>query len=208
MRTHGWGGDPPADDDEARSRILAAARERMTASGITRTAEVAQVLGITRQTVYRYFATTEELLNEASMSAIAELEVRLIAHVREHVEGGGEVGGVIVEVVVFVYEQLREDPALRRLLTPAELSSTLTGITSPTSIAIGRTLLESLGVDWEAFGLDADARLELVEHMMRTLQSLILDPGSPPRTGAELRRYLQRWLAPVVQVAPTAARAR
>ena len=31
-------------------------------------------------------------------------------------------------------------------------------------------------------------------HLLRTLQSLILDPGDPVRTGPELREYLQRWL--------------
>jgi AcrR family transcriptional regulator len=199
MRTHGWGGDPPRDDDEARRRILAVTRRRLHEAGVTRTAEVAQLLGVTRQTVYRYFPTTQDLLDAASFEAIGDLKVQLVEAVRERLAAGGDVGDAIVEGVAFVYEHLRDDPALRRLLAPGELGRTLTGITAPSSIALGGSLLEDSGVDGGTLGLDAVDRLELVEHLLRTLQSLILDPGSPPRSGAELRRYLQRWLAPVVR---------
>jgi hypothetical protein len=34
---------------------------------------------------------------------------------------------------------------------------------------------------------------------LRTLQSLVLDPGDPVRSGSELRGYLQRWLAPALR---------
>jgi hypothetical protein len=40
---------------------------------------------------------------------------------------------------------------------------------------------------------------ELVEVMLRTLQSLIVDPGRPARNGAKLRRFLQNWIAPSVR---------
>ena len=61
MRTHGWAGSPPRDGEEARSRILAAARQRLAADGSASTSDVASDLGVTRQTVYRYFPSVEEL---------------------------------------------------------------------------------------------------------------------------------------------------
>ena len=76
MRSHGWGGQPPADADEARARILSATRARLAAAGTTSTSEIADVLGVTRQTVYRYFPTTEDLLDAAAMDAVVELEAR------------------------------------------------------------------------------------------------------------------------------------
>src|SRR5688500_18647487 len=98
MRTHGWSGRPPRDDAEARARILAAARRRMAESGSTGTSEVAEILGVTRQTVYRYFRSTEELLNAAAMDAVTELEAQLVEHVRRHVlETGGDAGDAAVE---------------------------------------------------------------------------------------------------------------
>ncbi len=84
MRTHGWAGRPPRDGVEARARILPAARARLAETGSTTTAEVAEILGVTRQTVYRYFPSTEELLNAAAMDAVTDLVSQLVEHVSQH----------------------------------------------------------------------------------------------------------------------------
>lgn len=200
MRTHGWAGQPPRDDAEARTRILAAARTRLAEAGSTSTSEVAEILGVTRQTVYRYYRSTEELLSAAAMDAVTELMSDLGDHVRRHLAAsGGDAGDAVVEVVAFVFEHLRDDPALKHLIAPGRISSTLAGLTAPTSIALGRSLLAGFPVDWEAAGLAGDLQPELVEHLLRTLQSLVLDPGDPERSGPELRAYLQRWVAPAVR---------
>jgi AcrR family transcriptional regulator len=201
MRTHGWGGNPPGDDAEARRRILAATRARLALAGTAGTSEIAALLGVTRQTIYRYFPTTEDLLNEAALDAVVDLEEQLVEHVRRHLDAtGGDAGDAVVEVVAYVYEHLRDDPALNRLLTPGRIGSTLTGITASSSILLGRSLLDGFPVDWSDAGLDGDSLRELVEHLLRTLQSLILDPGHPERSGQELRAYLQRWVAPALRV--------
>jgi hypothetical protein len=58
--------------------------------------------------------------------------------------------------------------------------------------------IERFPVAWESYGYtDADLD-ELVEQMLRMTQSLVIDPGIPPRTGAQLRTYLRRWLATAV----------
>jgi AcrR family transcriptional regulator len=213
MRTHGWGGQPPHDDAEARERILRATRNRLVEVGTTSTSEVAELLGVTRQTVYRYYATTEVLLNAAAMDAVADLTGELVEHVARHlVRTGGDAGDAVVEVVAYVYEHLRDDPALNRLIAPGRISATLAGMTAPDAIALGRSLLSGFPVDWVAAGVDAGAQRELVEHLLRTLQSLVIDPGHPERSPAELRAYLQRWVAPAVRagyaqyaaIAPTA----
>jgi len=200
MRAHGWGGTPPADPDEARARIMATTRARLAEAGATSTSEVAELLGVTRQTVYRYYPTTEDLLNAAALAAVADLTAQLAGHVRAHLDAvDGDAADAVVEVVAYVYEHLREDPALNRMLAPGRLSSTVAGLTLPSSIALGRDLLDGFGLDWEQVGLDATARGELVEHLLRTLQSLVLDPGDPARTGDEVRAYLQRWVAPALR---------
>ena len=200
MRTHGWAGQPPRDDAEARRRIVRAARNRLVEVGTTSTSEVAEILGVTRQTVYRYFATTEDLLNAAAMDAVADLTADLVGHVARHLaRTGGDAGDAVVEVVAYVYEHLRDDPALNRLIAPGRISTTLAGMTAPDAIALGRSLLSGFPVDWAAAGVDASAQRELVEHLLRTLQSLVIDPGHPERSPAELRAYLQRWVAPAVR---------
>ncbi|TWF95546.1 TetR/AcrR family transcriptional regulator [Saccharopolyspora dendranthemae] len=200
MRAHGWAGSPPADASEARARILAATRERLTDAGSTSTAEIAERVGITRQTVYRYFPTTEGLLNAAANQAIADLTADLVEHVRTHLAAtGGDAGDAAVEVVAYVFEHLRDDPALNRLLAPGRMSGTVANLTSTSSIDIGRNLITGFGIDWQALGWDEARQRELVEHLLRTLQSLVLDPGEPARSGTALRSYLQRWLAPALR---------
>jgi AcrR family transcriptional regulator len=200
VRSHGWGGQPPRDAEQARARILAETRRRLEEAGSTTTSEVAELLGVTRQTVYRYFPTTEDLVDAAALDAVADLVDQLAGHVRAHLAAtSGDAADAAVEVVAYVYEHLRDDPALNRMLAPGRLSTTVAGLTAPSSIALGRDLLAGFGLDWEQLGLDADAQGELVEQLLRTLQSFVLDPGDPARTGEELRAYLQRWVAPALR---------
>lgn len=72
------------------------------------------------------------------------------------------------------------------------------GVTSEMSISFGRSILERFNVDWAAAGFSGQRLDELVEFMLRTLQSFILDPGGPSRHGDELRGFLHRWVAPAV----------
>lgn len=200
MRSHGWGGQPPADAAEARARILAATRQRLSEAGTTSTSEIAEILGVTRQTVYRYFPTTDDLVDAAALEAMAELVDQLVDHVRGHLEEvGADPAAAVVEVVAYVYENLREDPALNRLIAPGRISSTVAGLTAPSSIALGGKLLAGFGIDWSEVGLAEADQLELVEHLLRTLQSFVLDPGEPARSGDELRAYLGRWVAPALR---------
>lgn len=201
MRSHGWSGRPPRDDDEARRRILAITRDVFSEGRSPGISEVAKRLGITRQTVYHYYRTSDDLAGAAALDAVGDLESNLVEHVRQHLtESGGDAGDAVVEVVAYVYEHLREDPALNRLIAPGNLTTTLSGLTAASSISLGRSLLERFPVDWAALGLDEEAQRGLVEHLLRTLQSFVIDPGDPARTGAELRRYLARWVAPAVRV--------
>ncbi len=55
-------------------------------------------------------------------------------------------------------------------------------------------------MDWAAKGFESSDLDELVEQMLRMTQSLVVDPGTPPRTGSELRRYLTHWFAPSITV--------
>src|SRR5690348_13256545 len=106
-----------ASSDDARARILAATRARLAESGNANISEVAEAIGVTRQTVYRYFPTTEHLVDAAALDAVAELTGRLGEHVRRHLaRTGGDAGDAAVEVVAFVYEHLRDDPALNRMV--------------------------------------------------------------------------------------------
>ena len=71
VRTHGWSGAKPASDDEAVARILEAAGKAIEERGADFSiSDVARTVGVTRQTVYRYFSSTEALLVAAAVHAV------------------------------------------------------------------------------------------------------------------------------------------
>ena len=55
-------------------------------------------------------------------------------------------------------------------------------------------MVQRLDVDWAAAGYDDADIDELSEHLLRIIQSFVIDPGRPPRRGEELRTYLHRWV--------------
>jgi AcrR family transcriptional regulator len=191
MRTHGWGGDPPASDEEAIDRILAATRSCIDGNGsATSITDVADHLNVTRQTIYRYFASTDDLLRATAIDAAGEFMDRLASKVA-HIQ---DAGSVVVEIVAYALEQLPSEPYLGLLLTSERAGTFAQGVTSATAVAFGRSLFQRVNIDWEAAGIPRELFDEFVEHVLRTVQSLILDPGDPPRTGRALRQYLSRWL--------------
>jgi AcrR family transcriptional regulator len=196
LRRHGWSGDLPADDDAAVRRILDATRTCIDRGGDdTGIADVARELGVTRQTVYRYFRTTDDLLTATALDATAAFLTRIEGHLAEHERTPAD---AVVEGVAFTLEQLPREPYLRLLLAPGRVSALSQGFTSPTALALGRALVDRFPIDWAGAGFAAGDLDELVEHMLRTTQSFVIDPGTPPRTGATLRAYLTRWLAPAI----------
>jgi hypothetical protein len=62
----------------------------------------------------------------------------------------------------------------------------------------GMAMIKRFDVDWERYGYDDDSLAELVEYVLRTMQSFFVSPGTPPRSDDELRRYLRRWMGTAI----------
>ncbi|WP_025350320.1 TetR/AcrR family transcriptional regulator [Nocardia nova] len=193
MRTHGWSGSTPADDDEAVARILAAARAAIDRTGGEFTiAEIARDLGVTRQTVYRYFPGADALLTATAI----ERAGHFLDVLAGHLGGIHDPATAVVEGIAYTLERLPHEKYLNLLFAPDRAGAFSAGVTSDTALAFGRSLLQRFPVDWTAAGVtDLD---ELVEHMLRIVQSFVIDPGRPPRTGRALRDYLTTWVAPAL----------
>lgn len=205
MRTHGWAGAKPADDDEAIARILDAAKRRIDRQGKEfGISDVAKDVGVTRQTVYRYFPSTEALLVATSVSEVGPF----LDALAEHVRGIHDPADAVVEGLAHTLERLPHEKYLGLLLTPGKASAFSAGVTSDVAMAFGRSILERFNVDWSTVGVVDDDLDGLVEFMLRMFQSLIIDPGRPPLEGLELRAFLHRWVAPAISgaVAETAQR--
>lgn len=194
MRTHGWAGTRPTSDAEAVDRILEAARAAIDRGLEPGIADVARALGVSRQTVYRYFPGTDALLAAAAERAAGDF-VDVLAR---DLAGITDPATAVVEGIARTLERLPREPQVALLMTPGRRVGFAAGVTSSIARDFGRSILDRFDVDWPAAGFDDTARDELIEMMLRTLQSFIIDPGDPPREGADLRRYLRHWVAPAL----------
>ena len=195
MRTHGWSGSAPATDDEAVARILDAASKAVDERGSdVSIADVARTLGVTRQTVYRYFASTEALLVAAAVHAADDFLDRLA----EHLRGLTDPVDAVTEAIATALEWLPKDKHIGLLIAPGRVDEHTASVTSDVALQFANAMLRRFDVDWAALGFTDDGLDELAEHLLRIIQSFILDPGRPPRTGEALREYLRRWVGSAV----------
>jgi AcrR family transcriptional regulator len=197
MRRHGWGGNIPSNDAEAAARILRAAQHLLaehpdTAPTIS---EVSGRLSVSRQTVYRYFPSTHDMLVASVSGGIAEF----LDAIARHLEGETSPSEAVIEGIAYTYEQIQCRPDLSLLLATG--SQSVHEVTSESSMQLGRSILGRLPIDWEAHGYNDGELLGLVELILRTLQSFVLDPGHPPRSPLQLREYLRHWVGPAVWTA-------
>jgi AcrR family transcriptional regulator len=195
MRSRGWAGVTPASDEEAIARILDAVDEVIAEHGSAiRLADVARRLGVTRQTVYRYFPNADALLIASAMRAVNGF----IDQALDHVSGLDDPVTAIVEIISFAVENLTGDPQLESLLTQSPAGEAAISLTSDTAIIFCLSAFDRLDVDWKLHGFDTTARRELAEMTLRTVQSILTDPGQPPREGLVLRRFVAQWLGPAI----------
>ena len=159
-----------------------------------RIADVARSLGVTRQTVYRYFPGTQALLVATAMrSGDGFLE-----HLADHVRGETDPVSAMVEGVAFAIENLADDDRIGYMLTKRKQGEAFSSITSDTALAFSRSMLHRFEVDWEKHGFDDAALDELSEFCLRILHSFLIDRGPGPRSGEDLRRFLARWIGPAI----------
>ncbi|MDG3011695.1 TetR/AcrR family transcriptional regulator [Rhodococcus sp. D2-41] len=195
-RRRGWGGHPPVDDAEATRRIVAAAVELIGRTGAEISiADVAESLGVIRQTVYRYFPSAHALMQAAAIASVDGFLDRLT----RRVSGLTDPAEAMTEAVIFTLTEVRRTPHLGILLSSSYSNVRPEGLTSQEAQAFGMTMIRRFDVDWESHGYDDASLGELVEYVLRTMQSFFLAPGDPPRGDDDLRRYLRRWMGSAIR---------
>ncbi|WP_228001873.1 TetR/AcrR family transcriptional regulator [Nocardia australiensis] len=200
----GWGGSPPDSDEDASRRIVAAAVDLIgqTSSEIS-IAEVADSLGVIRQTVYRYFPSADALMRAAAIASVAGFLDRLT----QQVSGIEDPVEAMTEGVVYTLAEVRRTPHLGILLSSTYSNVQPDSLTSEEAQSFGMTMIKRFDIDWAHYGYDDASLQELVEYVLRTMQSFFASPGNPPRSEDELRRYLRRWMgaAIIAQMKPPAS---
>ena len=150
--------------------------------------------------VYRYFPSADALMTAAAIASVDDFLDRLT----NQVSGLADPVEAMTEAVVFTLTDVRRTPHLGILLSSSYSNVHPESITSDEAQAFGMTMIRRFDVDWAAHGYDEPALRELVEYVLRTMQSFFLSPGSPTRSDEELRRYLHRWMGTAISAQTTA----
>jgi len=196
MGKHGWAGQPPASDDEAKQRILDAAVHCIDRHGVAKTtlSDVASELGVTRQTIYRHVGSMSEILSAVAVQGAADFVDRLVAHL----EGTPGPAVAVVDGFLFCLEMVPKDPRLNLLLEFGDAETFGRTATSPAILEFGAHMLRRYPVDWAQAGVTEDDLAGLAEIIMRLLISMLQNPSQPERPQAEVRALLERWLVPAL----------
>ena len=198
MGHHGWQGNPPGTEDEARRRIVEAATACLDRAGVAKTSlsDVAAEAGVTRQTVYRYFPSLKDILRAVALAGVEEFAGRM----ERHLAGFGSAAEVAVESVVFAVRALPGEPRLGLLLQAGEADFFTVGVVSPLAFDFGAGILRSVPVDWTAAGVVTEADFRgLAEVLMRLFLSFLQYPTLPGLTDDEMRALVRRWIGPALR---------
>ncbi|MEQ0558536.1 TetR/AcrR family transcriptional regulator [Amycolatopsis sp. NEAU-NG30] len=197
MGHHGWRGNPPGTEDEARRRIVEAATACLDRVGLAKTnlSDVAAEAGVTRQTVYRYFPGLKDILRAVALAGVEEFAGRMARHLATF----GSAAEAAVESVVFAVRTVPGEPHLGLLLQAGEADFFTDGVISPLGFSFGARILRTVPVDWAAAGITTDEDLEgLAEVLMRLFMSFLQYPATRPRDDDELRALVRRWIGPAL----------
>lgn len=199
MGHHGWNGNPPPTEDAARQRIVDAAAACVEQFGPAKTtlSDVAGELGVTRQTVYRYYANLAELLGAVAQAGVDDFAERMAAHLSTFATPAD----VAIESVVWAVRTIPHERFIGALLQAGEADVFSRAVTSSLALSVGSGILRRVPVDWSEIGV-SDSELEsLAEMLMRLFVSFLQYPAAPPRSEDELRSLVRRWLGPALGTA-------
>jgi AcrR family transcriptional regulator len=197
MGHHGWKGNPPGTEDEARRRIIDAAAACLDQFGPAKTtlSDVASELGVTRQTVYRYYANLADLLGALAQAGLEDFVERMERHLSTFTTPAD----VAIESVVYAVQAIPQERHIGALFQAGETEVFSRDVTSSMAFSLGADMLRRVPVDWSEIGIRDEELEGLAEILMRLFVSFLQYPAAPPRTEDELRTLVRRWLSPALQ---------
>jgi AcrR family transcriptional regulator len=185
-----------ASTDDARERILAAAERCIERHGIRKTTmdDVASEVGLSRPSVYRYFADRDDLLIEL----ITQHSRALIDRAQKSISRQSSLPDQIVEGLLYIADQSRRDPLTRHLIEPDGTNVGRRMITSGTSEMLRAELFDPY-LDAAVANNELPRGLSRAEiHLWLGGLGLMLMRGLEDGEG-DLKRYrsiLRRFVAP------------
>lgn len=200
-RNPDWNGKIPESDDAAKALVISAALKIAERDGIQNTniKKVADELCITRQTVYRLFPSTDDLLTQVSVAAGGKILERLLGNAKKHESFEDRV----IEAMVFLAWNIPNDELLKHYFSLSDLTAeNVNHAFSKESLDYAYQMLKALCPKNQK-NIDDQFLMELAEHQQRMLLSLIIAPSERIKTAKGLRDYLNKWLRPLLNINDT-----
>jgi TetR/AcrR family transcriptional regulator len=190
-----WGDDRALlDDDEARGLLLEAAARCITRRGNAqvRMAEVADEAGVVRSTVYRYFATRDELLLGL---LLRRTEVALADFV-DGLVAPADAASTIPELILGPISRVDGNPLNEALF--ATESTSVTSAVQAGAEPVVDVLMRHFGPllqDWLADGqLRPDLDLRVTVHWMNSVSHYLLAPPWRQQPQAAKREFVEQYV--------------
>lgn len=202
-----WADDSPINSDDARGRIVNAALDCVRRYGVDKTGmdDVAKAAAITRPTVYKYFASRQELIMAVFLRV---LDDQLDRGLSDFFEGAGTIDQLhdgVADSMVYMLGVMRDDDAIQAILYGSripieallrEAADLLVGVLQA---AIGFVLENSIADDL-AFAVLPFEVQDAASWIIRLQYSFLVWPGADT---ADERALFRRYLAPVFFRDPT-----
>ncbi|ORB66210.1 TetR family transcriptional regulator [Mycolicibacterium tusciae] len=192
-----WGDATPARSrDMARDRLLDAAETCLQSKGLSGTTmeDIARQAGVSRATVYRYFASRESVLSGVIVRAAERYLHRISGRISAHTD----LGSAILDFVAVTVRAARREPIIGILFgSDDELAGV--GLAKGTSVALFELVAEFLrpvfAARWDQLeaGVSVD---DAAEWILRTILSLLSVRGPRHRSPEGLDAFLRRFLLP------------
>jgi AcrR family transcriptional regulator len=185
-----WDGRTPATPEAARRVLLAVAQDcvaRLGAADAT-LSDVAAAAGVTRQTVYRYFESSDDLFHSAAALSSGGFRERMRIRARAR----ATLPERMIECLVFTIREIPSDPHLSALVGKKEYFR----LASALRLGFVQEEIVALADGVPPFSpSDLD---DIAEVMLRLLHSFLFDPGEA-RSERDLRAFLLGVLGPLVE---------
>ena len=185
VRRAGWSGDAPADDAEAKQRIIDAAVRCARRYGIDRMslAAIADEAGVSRPTVYVHFADRRDIVRQAVTATSDAFVKQLVAHAQQFDTAADR----LVESLLFLVRKIRAEPLLTTYFRAGHvLFGPLTANELHFS-KVGLGPVAELSPQLNAWIDDA------ADISARVMISMLTRPRSESPSAGDERSFLHRW---------------
>ncbi len=198
MRASDWAGSPPASETEAEQRLLQGALECARIYGIKKIniKRLAEHVGVTRPTVYRYFSSSDMLIEAVSGVVVSDI----LSQLDRHVKATKGFENKVIESVLFLSEEIPNNDFLSPYFSANTIQiQTMEELFDQFTLQFCIEYLRSL---YSAKSLSKEEEqwlANLAEHLLRTILVLVITPSKSISSLEKKRDYLQLWLRPLLK---------